>query len=129
MNGLKWSVFDQDEDGVVLYPVHDACIFVLRKMACRNHQRAKPNSRGKYINLESYYQTLIHLHERLTEYPYDEYSDQEQDQYAPYHADYGRYKLEWDHGYYGAARYADGLTWDVEPSWEVSRYSYGRGRD
>ena len=119
MNGTKWSVFDQNDHGVVLYPVHDACLFIMRKMAHQNLQRAKPDSLAKYTSLESYYETLIRVHERLTEYSYEEYSDQEQDHYEPYHADYGRYKLEYEHGYYGAARFADGFTWDVESGWEV----------
>lgn len=125
MNGTKWSVFDQSDDGVVLYPVHDACIFIMRKMAHRNFQRAKPHSLAKYTSLKSYYEALMRVHERLTEYPYEGYSDHEQDRYEPYHADYGRYRLEWEHGYYGAARFADGLTWYKEPGWEVGKCPHG----
>lgn len=33
MNWTKWRVFDQDDAGVVLYPVQDACIDVMQKMA------------------------------------------------------------------------------------------------
>ena len=102
-------------------------------MAHRNRQRAKPDSLAKHANLKSYYETLTRLHERLTEFPYEEYLDQEvpfgecleQEQftYEPSCATYGRSKLEWEHGYYGAARFADGSTWYMEPGWEVGKCS------
>ena len=88
-------------------------------MARLNLQRAKPDSIPKHASLKSYYETLIRVHERLTEFPYEDYLDQEYDVYEPVHASYGYSKLEWDHGYYGAARFADGSTWYMEPGWEV----------
>ena len=120
-NGTKWSVYDQNDDGVVLYPIHDACIFFMQKMAHLNLQRAKPDSRAKHTSLKSYYETLICVHERLTEFPDEESLDEELHMFEPWHANYGYSKLEWDHGYYGAARFADGSTWYMEPGWEVGR--------
>ena len=120
--GVKWRIFDQNDDGVVLYPVHDACIFFMQKMAHLNLQSAKPGSLAKHTSLKSYYETLIRVHERLTEFPHE---DQEQYLFEPWHVNYGYSKLEWDHGYYGAARFADGSTWYMEPGWEVSKYPQG----
>ena len=90
------------------------------KIAHLNLQRAKPGSPAKHTSLESYYETLIRLHEGL-KFPYDECFDDEQNMYAPWRLNYGCHKLEWDHGYYGAARFADGSTGNIEPGWEVSR--------
>ena len=94
-------------------------------MAHLNLQRAKPDSRAGHTSLKSYYETLIRLHEPLTEFPYEESLDEEHDVYAPWYANYGFSKLEWAHGYYGAARFADGSTWFMDPSWEVGKDPLG----
>lgn len=121
MNGTKWSVFDQNDDGIVLYPLHDACILFIQKMAHLNLQRTKPESRAKHTSLKSYYETLIRVHERLTEFPYGDSLNEERYNYEPWHSSYGVSKLEYDHGYYGAARFADGSTWYMEAGWEVGK--------
>lgn len=89
-------------------------------------------SRIRFTRLASYYEALLHLHDRNTEYAYESHSDppQEQGLHEPYRADYGRYRLEWEHGYYGGTRFADGSTWYMEPRWEVGKsFLVGQGRD
>lgn len=39
---------------------------------------------------------------------------------------YGWYKLEWEHLYYGAARFANSLSWWCKPGWEVCGFSPSR---
>ena len=91
-------------------------------MADRNLQRAKPDSLAKHTSLKSYYETLTRVHERLTELPDDESSDAEQCIYEPWFASYGGCKLEWNHGYYGAARFTDTAAWYMVSGWEVGKY-------
>ena len=84
-------------------------------MAHLNLQRAKPDSLVTHANLESYYESLIRVHDRLTEFPWEDSLDQEHDIYEPWYSSYGYAKLEWLHGYYGAARFADVSIWCMEP--------------
>ena len=73
-----------------------------------------------YTSLQGYYEALLRLHDRLTSWPYDDPDAEEQLSrvyYGPF--EYGRYALEWEHGYYGAARFATGLGWDWVREWEV----------
>ncbi|KAL6713503.1 hypothetical protein ACLMJK_008968 [Lecanora helva] len=72
----------------------------------------------KYTTLEAYYEALLRLHDRNTEYPYGTDIEEEVAKYTAYPGEYGSYKLEWEHQYYGASRFADGSSWWSEPGWE-----------
>ena len=91
----------------------------MQKKAHLNLQRAKPDSCAKYTSLQTYYETLIRLHEQLTQLPYEDFEDSIM--YEPWLSRYGSSKLEWNHGYYGAARFTYVFTWNMELGWEVSR--------
>jgi len=82
-------------------------------------QLSRPTATS-YGSLESYYDALLRLHERNTEYPYGTDIEEEVARYNAYPSEYGHYKLEWEHRYYGAARFAGGSSWGLfEPGWEV----------
>jgi len=62
---------------------------------------------------------LLRLHERNTEYPYGTEIEDQIAKYTAYPSEYGQYKLEWEHRYYGADSFAGGSSWDFEAGWEV----------
>lgn len=71
-------------------------------------------------SLEGCYEALLRLHERTTEYPYGTDIEEEVAKHTAYPSEYGQFKLEWEHQYYGAARFAEGSSWDMfEAGWEV----------
>ena len=111
-SGRKWKILEQNEAGIVLYPMHDVCIAITEKMASRHSARKE-----KYATLESYYEAMLRLHERNTVPP--PLPEEQAGQYNPGRAEYGQYKLEWEHGYYGTERFADGSDWWIQPGWEV----------
>lgn len=73
----------------------------------------------RYGALEDYYNAMLRLTERNTEWPWDSPLARELSRYIAYSGEYGSYKLEWEHLYYGAARFANGSSWCIEPGWEV----------
>ena len=73
----------------------------------------------RYGALEDYYNAMVRLTERNTEWPWDTPLAEELSRSFAYSEEYGSYKLEWEHLYYGAARFADGQSWCIEPGWEV----------
>ena len=120
-NGSKWKVFDKNDAGFALYPIHDACLEITHRIA-HQHLLYNPHSGSRspeYTSVEAYYGALLRLHERNTQYPYDTEIEDEVAKFTPYPGEYGAYKLEWEHQYYGAARFADGSSWSFEPGWEV----------
>ena len=120
-DGLKWRVLDKNDNGVVLYPVHDACLSIIERIAARRSQceRNADGPSSKYATLEGYYEGLLRLHDRNTEYPYGTEIEDEVAKFTAYPSEYGSYKLEWEHQYYGASRFADGSAWSFVPGWEV----------
>lgn len=64
-----------------------------------------------YGSLENYYEALLRLHECNTKYPYGTEIEEEVAKHTDYPCEYGGYKLEWEHRYYGADRFAEGSSW------------------
>lgn len=109
----QWGVYQRS--GVVICPLHDACLEIIQRVSLNNATCG--NSR--YGTLEGHYDAMLRLHERNTEWPWDTPLAEELSQYVAYPQEYGSYKLEWEHLNYGAARFADGSSWCIEPGWEV----------
>ena len=113
-------LLEKRASGTVLYPLHETCIETLQRIAQYNALRNAPCDAMDYISLQGYYEALLRLHDRLTSWPYG-CSDAEE-QLSRFHAypfEYGSFALEWEHQYYGAARFANGSDWDWSPEWEV----------
>ena len=118
--GKRWKVLVKAGRGVVLYPLHEACIEIVRRVGQFNKLCNAPSAISNYTSLEGYYEALLRLHDRLTSWPYGDPDLEEQlEKFHPYPGEYGSYKLEWEHQYYGAARFADGSGWSWTPEWEV----------
>lgn len=96
MKGRKWQVFEQDEAGVVLYPIHDACLHIMAQISRRNSRQAKKSSTA-FTDVETYYQAMLRLHLRNT---------------IGGDLDFAAFGLEWEHQYYGARKFADGFSWN-----------------
>jgi hypothetical protein len=105
MKGRKWQVFEQDEAGVVLYPIHDCCLHIMAQTSRRNSRQANKSSTA-FANVQSYYQAMLRLHLRNT---------------IGEGWDFAPFGLEWEHQYYGAQEFADGFSWSSCPGWEVSQ--------
>jgi len=121
-DGRKWKVFEKNDNGVVLYPIHDACLWIMDRVAARRSQN-KHDTDGtlpKCATLEAHYEALLRLHDRNTEYPYGTDIEDEVAKITAYPSEYGSYKLEWEHQYYGASSFADGSWWAFESGWEVA---------
>lgn len=119
-NGKRWELLEKGTSGTVLYPLHETCIEIVRRVAQYNRSCNAPYNTVDYTSLQGYYEALLRLHDRLTSWPWDDPDAEEQlSRFHPYPTEYGSYKLEWEHQYYGAARFADGSGWDWAPEWEV----------
>ena len=118
--GRGWKLLEKRPPGTVLYPLHEACIDTVRRVAQYNGSYDAPDNTMDYTSLQGYYEALLRLHDRLTSWPYDDPDAEEQlGRFYVVAFEYGSYKLEWEHQYYGAARFADGSYWDWVPGWEV----------
>lgn len=104
MKGRKWQVYEQDEAGVVLYPIHDACLHIVARISRRNSRQVNKPS-AAFTDIRSYYQAMLRLHLRNT---------------IGGLSDFAECGLEWEHQYYGAREFADGFSWNPCPGWEVS---------
>ncbi len=116
MNGRKWKVFDQNESGTVLYPIHDICLTIMGKICHHNLSQAQDGA--SFIRIRDYYEAMCRLHLRNTTYPLT-VSDEAIEDWGPNPIEYGAYGLEWEHHFYGARDLANGLSWDCEDGWEV----------
>lgn len=116
MGGRKWKVLDQDENGSALYPIHDACLYIMRKVSHRNLHQAKDGAH--FTTIHEYYQAMCRLHLRNTTYPYT-VSNEATGDWGPNLIEFGAYALEWEHDYYGAGNFANGSGWICENDWEV----------
>ena len=94
MKGRKWQVFEQDETGVVLYPIHNACLHIMDQISRRNFRQASKSSTA-FTDMKSYYQAMLRLHLRNT---------------SGEDLDFAAFGLEWEHQYYGAREFADGFS-------------------
>ena len=108
-----WGVYQRL--GVVNYPLHDACLEILQRVSLRNATCGNT----RYGTLEGHYDAMLRLHERNTAWPWDTPLAEELSRHIAYPREYGSYKLEWEHLYYGAARFANGSSWCIELGWEV----------
>ncbi|KAL8788412.1 MAG: hypothetical protein Q9195_007291 [Heterodermia aff. obscurata] len=89
--------------------MHETCIEILQRVGQHNKVSIAPDATVNYTSLQGYYDALLRLHDRLTSWPYDDPEAEEQlEKFHPYPSEYGCHKLEWEHQYYGAARFADG---------------------
>ena len=119
-NGKRWKLLEKTALGTVLYPLHESCIEIVRRIGQYNKLFKASYSAVDYTSLQSYYDALLRLHDRLTQWPYDDPDAEEQlEKFYAYPTEYGSYKLEWEHQYYGAARFAYGSGWNWAPGWEV----------
>ena len=117
MNGRKWKLFDEDSEGNILYPIHDACLTIMEKISHRNLQQAGPGA--PFTTLRDYYQAMCRLNLRNTTYPYRESSEASEDWGASFLERYGAHGLEWEHECYGAMGFQTGPNWECEIGWEV----------
>ena len=115
LESRKWTVLQKNRSGIVIYPLHDACLAIMQHVSHSHATRGNT----RYGTLEGYYSAMLRLHEHNTVYPYDTPLEEEVSRYTAYPGEYGSYKLEWEHQYYGAARFANGSSWCIEPGWEV----------
>ena len=117
MGGCKWKLFDQNENGAVLYPIHDVCLTIMGKVCHSNS--CQPKYGGRFTSVRDSYQAVCHLHLRNTTCPYTAFPDPGGD-WSLNVIGYGTYGLEWEHENYGARDFANGSIWECQDGWEVS---------
>ena len=118
MGGRKWKVFDEDSQGNILYPIHDACLTIVEKISQRNLQQDGPDA--PFSSIRDYYESMCRLNLRNTTYPHST-SDEVTAEWSPNLLEYGAYGLEWEHRNYGAADLQNGSSWICDGDWEVCR--------
>ena len=118
--GKRWKLLEKSASGTVLYPLHETCIEIMRRIGRYNKMSNAPHQSLDFTSVQGYYEALLRIHDRLTSWPYDDPDAEKQlERFHAYPTEYGSYKLEWEHQYYGAARFADGSDWSWVPEWEV----------
>ncbi|CZR51704.1 uncharacterized protein PAC_01581 [Phialocephala subalpina] len=102
-----WQVYEADEIGTVLFPIHTACLSIIQHaLSWRKHQTPSASS---VMTMEDFYKVLCQQHERnsvATETMSPETA-----------AAFGLQGLEWEHGYYGARQFWS-QEWESEDQWE-----------
>ncbi|KAH9207212.1 hypothetical protein DL95DRAFT_483582, partial [Leptodontidium sp. 2 PMI_412] len=102
-----WQVYESDETGSVLFPIHTACLSIVQHALCwRKHQRITASS---LTTVEDFYKVLCQQHERNMK------AAQNMSPQAA--VAFGLQGLEWEHGYYGARQFW-GQEWESEDQWE-----------
>lgn len=81
-------------------PLHDACLEILQRVSLRNATCGNT----RYGSLQGHYKAMLRLH---------------LSRYNVLPEEYGSYRFEWEHLYYGAARFTNSWTWCIESGWEV----------
>ena len=119
-SGKGWMLLEKRPLGTVLYPLHETCIDTVRRVAKYNGLCKAQSKTMDYTSLQGYYEAILRLHDRLTDWPYGDPDAEEQlSKFHAYPSEYGAYSLAWEHQYYGAARFGDGSEWFWVPGWEV----------
>ena len=96
------------------------CIEILRRIGQYNRFCEAAYSSVDYASFQGYYGAFLSLHDRLTSWPYDDPDAEEQlEESHAYPTEYGSYILEWEHQYYGAARFPDESDWDWAQEWKA----------
>ncbi|KAF4617008.1 hypothetical protein G7Y89_g15141 [Cudoniella acicularis] len=93
LSGSAYRVMHSDENGDVVFPIHNACIEIA-EVFCRSWN--EESSSG--ATLLTFYDALCKQYSR--------------NMAAPSGGEFGMYGLEWDHRFYGARDFQDYLDWN-----------------
>jgi len=104
INNVEYRVFHSDENGDILFPIHDACTDLVIHVL-RNRYRSTPNLIPS-ITLETFYDSLCKQYARNMS--------------APGGNGYAMFGLEWEHNYYGARDMQGYNDWEGHHGDEVS---------
>lgn len=97
----SWVLYRKNVSGTALLPVHETCITIVRNIAGFHSQNRAHARNPKFSSLQGYYEALLRLYDRLTEWPFEQ--PELEDQLCSIYLEptiYGSTKLEWEHQYY-----------------------------
>ena len=101
--------------------MHEVCIAIATNVAdCNHFNKPDPAVDAGFMGFSSYYQSLLRLHKRNTQYPFESEEEIWDSMIDPCKTWYACYNLEWEHVYYGASQFGNGNSWICTPGWEVS---------
>ena len=97
----SWVLYRKNASGTALLPVHETCINIVQNIA-DFHVQNKAHARSpRFSSLQGYYEALLRLYDRVTEWPFEQ--PELEDQLCSLYMEpttYGSTKLEWEHRYY-----------------------------
>lgn len=108
-NWVDFWGMDGDEDGNLLFPIHDACIEVIQQVISYKNTTSIEASVPE-MTLKTFYDLLCKQYEKPT--PSGR---------GWHNSNFGMYGLEWDHGYYGAHDFRCFHCWEGDYQDRVSK--------
>ena len=109
------KVISRSDDGDVIFPIHDRCVDIVRRVLLRRAQLASPESSQSEGSMKKFYELLVQQNESNIAQSRDIGSAAGGHRVGDY-ADYG---IEYDHDYYGARQYWEFDGWQTATDSEV----------